>query len=102
MANDFAILISHRHELLRFWNGGAVSSYFTMKPDRTRGVVQMVFYAPSFIGNTSLRIAGRYRSARLRTLEQSAPQEVKLEVQKEAIELHLPRIFQYAAVELDL
>ena len=102
MANDFAVLISHRYELLRFWNVGAMGSCFTMGPDRMRGLVQMVFYAPSFFGNISLRIAGRYRTATLRTLEQPAGRNLEMEMQKDAIELHLPRIFHYAAVELEV
>ncbi len=102
LANDSVVLISHRHELLRFWNGGAVGSYFTMGRDRARGVVQMVFYAPSFFGHTSLRVAGRYQAARLRTLEHPAARTVEMERQKDAIELHLPPVSQYAAVELEV
>ncbi len=102
LANDFTVLISHRYDLLRFWNGGAVGSYFTMEPDRKRGVVQMVFYAPAFFGNLSLRVAGRYESAKLRTFEQPAARKVESEHQEDALELHLPPVSQYAAVELDV
>ena len=45
LANDSALLISHRYELLRFWNGGAVGSYLTVAPDRKRAVAHMLFYA---------------------------------------------------------
>ncbi len=102
VANDSAVLMSHRFELLRFWNVGAVGSYFTMAPDRKRGVVQMLFYAAAYFGNPSIRVSGRYRSARLWTLNQSEPGVLEMEHQEDAVELHLPPVSHYAAVELEL
>jgi hypothetical protein len=101
-ANDAAILISYRYQLLRFWNGGAVGSFFTMSPDRQRAVVQMIFYASARGGDPSVRIVGRYRLARLLTLDEPAPRNLELEIQKDAVELHLPPVSQYAAVELEI
>src|ERR1017187_1448513 len=43
LASDSALLISHRYELLRFWNGGAVGSYLTVAPDRKRAVAHLLF-----------------------------------------------------------
>jgi hypothetical protein len=101
-ANDAAVLISYRHQLLRFWNGGAVGSFFTMSTDRRRAVVQMLFYASARGGDPSVRVVGRYRSARLLTLDEPAPRNLEMEIQQEAVELHLPTISQYAAVELEI
>jgi hypothetical protein len=94
--------MSHRFDLLRFWNVGAVGSYFTIAPDRRRGVIQMLFYAAAYFGNPSIRVSGRYRSARLRTLSRPETDAVEMEQQGDAIELHLPPVSQYAAVELEL
>jgi len=101
VANDSVVLISHRYELLRFWNGGAVGSYFTTAPDRKQAVVHMLFYASVRGGDPSVRVAGQYRTARLWTLDRKAPRSVEMEIQKDAVELHLPPVSQYAAVELE-
>ncbi len=103
IANDSMVLISHRYDLLRFWNAGAVGSHFTMSPDRKRAVLQMLFYARLFGDNRpSVRIAGRYRKARLWTLDHDSPCPVETEIQRDAIEAHLPPVAGYAAVELDV
>jgi hypothetical protein len=102
VANDSAVLISHRYELLRFWNVGAVGSYFTMLPDRKRAVIQILFYAAAYFGNPTVRVAGRYRTARLWTLDQKESRAVEMESQGDATELHLPAVSQYAGVELEL
>lgn len=108
LANDSVVLVSHQYDLLRFWNGGAVGSFFTMTPDRRRALVQMLFYVDR--GNLqhggmgdeiTVSVAGRYRSARIRTLEQPSPHELEMEPLKDAVELHFPAVSPYAAIELD-
>lgn len=101
LASDSAVLISHRYELLRFWNGGAVRSYYTSTSNRKRALVQMIFYATRGADNTTVRIAGRYRTAKLWTLDQSEARAVPMELQRDALEVHLPRVAQYAAIELE-
>ncbi len=101
VANDSAVLISHRYELLRFWNVGALGSYFAARPDGTGAVVQMLFYSAARFGNLTMRVAGQYRAARLWTLDQPAPAKVEMEAHKDAVELHLPPLSQYAAVEFE-
>ncbi|MBP1600436.1 MAG: hypothetical protein H6Q06_587 [Acidobacteria bacterium] len=103
VANDSVVLISHRYELLRFWNGGAVGSYFTAAPDRKRAVVHMLFYAFILGDNRpTVRVSGRYRTARLWTLDQPAPRDLNMEVKEDAVELHLPPVRGYAAAELEV
>jgi hypothetical protein len=108
LANDSVVLVSHEYDLLRFWNGGAFGSFFTMATDRRRALVQMLFYVER--GNLqhggmgdeiTVSVAGRYRSARIRTLDQSAPREVEMEPLNDAVELHFPAVSPYAAIELD-
>lgn len=102
LANDSALLISHRYELVRFWNGGAVGSYLTVAPDRKRAVAQMLFYADRGPDKASVRIVGRYRKATLWTADRQDPRPIEMEVQKDAVELHLPAVSQYAAAELEV
>jgi len=101
LANDSALLISHRYELLRFWNGGAVGSYLTVAPDRKRAVAHLLFYADRGPDHASVRIAGRYRKVNLWTPDRPEPRPVEVEIQKDAVELHLPAVSQYAAAELE-
>jgi hypothetical protein len=103
IANDSVVLVSRRHELVRFWNGGAVGAHFTMDPDRKRALVHMLFYAFQFRDNRpTVRIAGRYRKASLWTLDQPLPRDLEMESQDDAVELHLPPMAQYAAAELEV
>jgi hypothetical protein len=101
LANDSAVLISHRYELMRFWNGGAVGSYLTVAPGRKRGVAHLLFYADQGTDDVSVRIAGRWRKASLWTTDREGPRPVEMEIQQDALELHLPVMGQYAAVELE-
>src|ERR1035437_63695 len=102
IANDAVVLVSHRYELLRLWTPRAASCTFTVAPDRRRAALQMVFYASArAIDGPTVRVAGRYRSAKLWTLDQPAPRDVKLVGQKDAVELQVPRVTTYAGVELE-
>lgn len=109
LANDSLVLVSHQYDLLRFWNGGAIGSFFTMAPDRRRALVQMLFYVDR--GNLqhggmgdeiTVSVAGRYRSARIRTLQQPSTRELEMEPLKDGVELHFPAVSPYAAIELDV
>jgi hypothetical protein len=109
LANDSVVLVSHEYDLLRIWNGGAVGSFLTMAPDRRRALVQMLFYVDR--GNLqrggmgeeiTVRVAGRYRSARIQTLQQPSPSELEMEPLKDAAELHFPAVSPYAAIMLDI
>ncbi len=102
LAQDSALLISHRYELVRFWNGGAVGSYLTVAPDRKRAVAHLLFYADRGPDKASVRIVGRYRKASLWTPDRPEPRPVEMEIQKDAVELHLPAVAQYAAAELEV
>src|SRR4051812_26308446 len=44
-ANDAAIVISHRHDLVRFWNAGAAGSNYVISPDGRQAVAHLLFYA---------------------------------------------------------
>jgi hypothetical protein len=100
-ANDAAVLVSHRYDLVRFWNGGATGSYYTMAADRRRGLVHLLFYADRGPDAASVRVTGAWRAARMRTAGSTEARSVKMIVQKDAVEIHLPQVSQYVALELD-
>ena len=102
LAQDSALLVSHRYELLRFWNGGAVGSYLTVAPDRKRAVAHLLFYADRGPDKASVRVVGRYRKASLWTPDRQDPRPLEMEIQQDAVELHLPPVSQYAAAELEV
>jgi hypothetical protein len=98
-AADAQILLSHRHDLVRFWNGGSLGSY--LSASGKGALLQIVNYSGRPGADpVSVRIAGPYREARIHQLEAKAPQPLRAVQEKEAIELHLPAIPVYAAIEL--
>ena len=96
-----ALPICHRYDLLRFWNGGSVGSYFSMAPDRKRALVQALFYAGRGPEESGVRVAGNYRSGKLWTLD-GKDSSLTMVPQKGGVELHLPAVVQYAAAELEV
>jgi hypothetical protein len=97
-ANDAVVLVSHRYDLVRFWNGGATGSFFTVAPDRRQAVVHLLFYANRGPDSASVRIAGRFRGVRAATFDTASPQP-EVQTQKDAVEVHLPQLGQYVALE---
>jgi hypothetical protein len=100
-ANDSVTLVSHRYDLVRFWNGGATASFYAMAPDRKRALVHLLFYSNRGPDSASVRIAGRYRAVRASTVDQPAVPNVEMEPQKDAVEVRLPQVSQYVALELE-
>jgi hypothetical protein len=98
-ANDSVVLVSHRYDLVRFWNGGATGSFYTMSPDGKQAVVHLLFYANRGPDAASVRIAGRFRTVKASTVEAALP-KVEMESQKDAVEVHLPQVPQYVSLEL--
>ena len=101
-ANDAVVLISHRHDLVRFWNGGATASYVTVSPDRKRAIVHLLFFAMRGPDSATVRIAGRYQKARASTVDTPEVQKVEIQTQKDAVEVHLPQVSQYVVLELEV
>jgi hypothetical protein len=102
LANDSVVLVSHRYELLRFFNVGSVNSLLAAAPDGKSCVLQMLLYANRGPRDATVRIAGKYRSARLSTMDGGAARELEMQVVRDGVELHLPPLEQYAAVVLDV
>jgi hypothetical protein len=100
IAQESVVLVSHRYDLLRFWNGGSVGSYFSMAPDRKRALVQILFYTGRGFDDAGVRVAGNYRSGKLWTLD-GKDSNITMVPQKDAVELHLPGVLEYFAAELE-
>ena len=100
MANDTVILVSHRYDLVRFWNGGATGSFYVASPDRSRAVVHLFFFANRGPEEASVRVVGRYRTVKAWTAAGPEIPNVGMVDQKDAVELHLPQVPQYIALEL--
>jgi hypothetical protein len=101
VAQDAQVLLSHRHDLVRFWNGGAMGSYLTKPADGKSAWLQIVNYTGRPGGGlVSARVAGAYREARIQQLEDAEARPLKALPHGDSIELHLPPIPIYAAVEL--
>jgi hypothetical protein len=101
LANDSAVLISHRYDLVRLWNCGSAGSYLTLSPDGSKAVLHLLFYANEGPDTASVRIAGKYKKARLATVDGDGLKSVAVELQKDAIEVHLPPVPQYVALEVE-
>ena len=98
--NDAVMLVSHRHDLVRFFNGGAITPCFYTSADK-RATLHTVFYSLRPVEDVSIWVKGSWRSARLRTSNQPQPQNVKLEVRDSGVEMFLPPVAQYALIELE-
>jgi hypothetical protein len=100
-ANDAAVLVSHRYDQVRIWNGGAVAAYCTQSPEAKRTLAQLVFYADRGPDWGSVRVAGRYRRAVMMTVDRPAPRQVEMVAETDAVEIHMPPVSQYVALELE-
>ena len=101
-ASDTGILISHRHDLLRFWNGGPLSATYATAAGRKKALVQTVFYSgrdPG--GDTAVRVAGPWKTAMLSTVDQPTARPVRTLRQQDGLEIHLPGTAGYIALELE-
>jgi hypothetical protein len=102
VAQDAQILLSHRYDLVRFFNGFLLGAYSTVSPDGKRRLAHIINYGGGADDDpATARIAGRFRSAKLWSFERAEAQRLEMVVQKEAIEVHLPGLAVYGGVELE-
>ena len=101
-ATDAGLLISHRYDLVRFWNSGAACSFYTMAPGGKQALVHLLFYAMRGPDSATVRVAGRYRVARASTIDKPAIDRLAMAPQANGVEVRLPQVSQYVALELDV
>lgn len=98
VVQDAAVKISHRYDLVRFWNAGAVGSYVARSADGKRTAAHLLFYADRGPDQASVRVAGRYRE--VKASQVNGPVRVETVPQEGAVEAHLPQVSQYVVLEL--
>jgi len=97
-AADAQVLLSHRNDVARLWNGGPMGLYPT--GDGRRSVVHLVNYMGRPPADpVSLWIQGDFRSVTLHGFEFGESKKLTLIRQRNGVEVHLPPIAIYAAVE---
>jgi hypothetical protein len=100
-ANDAVVQLSHRYDLVRFWNGGATGSFVSSAPDGKKSVVHLLFYSMRGPDSASVRVAGNFRAATASTVEHPKLEKLGTLPQKGGIEIHLPPVSQYVALQLE-
>ena len=98
VAADSSVILSHRHDLVRLWNPGPVVTHLT--GTESRGVLHIVNFSSRPGRDVSVWVAGRHRSARLWAFDQGSPRELRSMPVRQGLEIHLPPVSAYAAVEL--
>ena len=103
MAQDAQILLSHRYDLLRFFNGFLLGGYSTVSPDGKRRLAHIVNYGGGADDDdpATARIAGRFRAAKLWSCDHAEARRLDMAPQKEAVEVPLPGLAVYGGVELE-
>jgi hypothetical protein len=98
-AADAQVLLSHRNDVVRLWNGGSLGCYPT--GDAKRSVVHLVNYSGQpGTDAVSVWIEGRFQSGLLHSFEFAEPKKLRIVPQRGGVELHLPPIAIYGAVEV--
>lgn len=99
VAADTQVLLSHRYDLVRLWNGGSLGAYPT--GDARRTIVHFVNYSgqPSR-DPVSFWIAGDFRSVALHSFEFREPHKLPIVRRRNGVEVHLPQFATYAALEV--
>ena len=102
VALDAHLLLSRRHDPARFFNAGSMNSHYTVAADGRKAVLQILNYALRAQGHpVSVRFPVRYRTARLWGLSAREASVLKPVPGEQGVELHLPPLEAYAAIELE-
>ncbi|MCC7174390.1 MAG: hypothetical protein IT159_04265 [Bryobacterales bacterium] len=99
MVRQVHLLVGHRLDVVRVWNGGDVGTYYLSSPKGDRAVVHLVQYGAGPTQPVTLGFDRPYRSARVTTLEsRTVLQPVKGQL---GVEFNVGEFSDYAAVELE-
>ncbi len=99
LAGDVHLLIGHRRDPLRIWNGGMMNALYLASSDGQRGVVHLVNYSfRSTLDSVTLGFPRPYQAATVYTAEAAMP--VEPHKRRLGVEFPLPPFSTYAAVEL--
>jgi hypothetical protein len=102
IASDAQILMSHRHDPVRFWNAGSLGSYYMSAADGRRAVLHLFNFSMRRREDpVSVWFARPYRTAQWWRIDASKPETLKPVTQSGGVELYLPPVPVYAAIELE-
>ena len=98
LVDEIQVLLSHREDVVRVWNGGDMNSHFVTAPKGGQGVVHLIPYASGRTQAVTIGLAEPYRRARVLTLDgQRLVQPVRGEL---GIEIPVGEFTSYAAIEV--
>lgn len=99
LAGEVHLLVGHREDPMRIWNGGMMNSLYLTSSDGARSVVHLVNYSlRSTLDAVTLGFPRPYQSATVLTAESATP--VKPLKRRQGTEFPLPPFSTYAAIEL--
>jgi hypothetical protein len=99
LAGEVHLLMSHREDVLRVWNGGLMNSYYLASPDGKQAVVHLVNYnLRSRLDTVTLGLAKPFETAEVHTVDSAAT--VKPVARRLGAEVPLPPFTTYSAVQL--
>jgi hypothetical protein len=103
VAADAPILVSHRNDLIRYFNFGTLNGYYTAAAGQKRALLHAVNYTTrERSGPLSIAFTRRYETARLWRLDSDSPSPLELlPAEMTGVEIHLPPFAVYAAIELE-
>jgi hypothetical protein len=94
------LLMSHRLDVVRIWNGSDVGSYHLASPKGERGVVHLIQYGSARTQPVTLGFDKPYRAARVYNLEsETVVKPVKGQL---GVEIPVGEFTDYAAVEVEV
>ena len=99
LVDQVHVLVSHREDPVRVWNGGDLDVFHLTSPRRDRALTHLVPYASGRTLSITLGYSSPYRRARVLTpASETAAPLVRAEM---GLEVQLSPFVDYAAVELE-
>jgi hypothetical protein len=105
VARDIHVLLGRVNDLSRFFNLSAFLSAHTAAPGGTSALLQITNFAGSSrfsASQATVWFPQQYRAARMWTLGSEAPVALKLEPENTGMDVQIPSVSPYAAVEVAL
>jgi hypothetical protein len=105
VARDIHVLLGRANDLSRFFNLSAFLSAHTAAPGGASALLQIVNFANAgrfSVSQVTVWFPQQYRAARMWTLGSEAPVELQLEPENTGMDVQIPSIAPYAAVEVAL
>ncbi len=100
LVGEVHLLLSHRQDVVRIWNGGTMNSHYVASHDGKRGVVHLVNYSDrQRLETVTLGFADDYRSARVFSADGTTT--VGTVRRRLGTEVPVPPFSLYTAVELE-